>query len=80
MAEFLQSYKAGKVSYREVATALRYDKRIRRVIFKYIGFLEEKMRAYIANEYSDKVGSLQLIDELKDVEYIVKVVDTAVNG
>ena len=64
--DYLSKFKIEAVTYSEVATALRYDKRIRRVIFKYIGFLEEKMRAYIANEYSDKVESLKLIDELKD--------------
>ncbi len=66
VCDYLSNFKTEAITYAEVATALRYDKRIRRVIFKYIGFLEEKMRAYIANEYSDKVGSLQLIDELKD--------------
>ena len=55
VAEFLQSYKAGKVSYREVATALRYDKRIRRILYKYIGYLEERIRAYISNRYSGKI-------------------------
>ena len=62
VAEYLQNYKAGKVSYREVATALRYDKRIRRILYKYIGYLEERIRAYIANKYSDKTDLLSLTD------------------
>ena len=65
VAEYLQNYKAGKVSYREVATALRYDKRIRRILYKYIGYLEERIRAYISNRYSDKTNSLSLTDVIR---------------
>ena len=65
LAEYLQNYKAGKVSYREVATALRYDKRIRRILYKYIGYLEERIRAYISNRYSDKTNSLSLTDMIR---------------
>ena len=65
VAEYLQNYKAGKVSYREVATALRYDKRIRRILYKYIGYFEERIRAYIANRYSDKTGGLSLTDTVR---------------
>ena len=65
VAEYLKKYKAGKVSYSEVATALRYDKRIRRILYKYIGYLEERIRAYIANKYSDKTNSLSLTDMIR---------------
>lgn len=65
VAEYLQNYKAGKVSYREVATALRYDKRIRRILYKYIGYLEERIRAYISNRYSYKTNSLSLTDVIR---------------
>ena len=66
VAEYLQSYKAGKVSYREVATALRYDKRIRRILYKYIGYLEERIRAYISNRYSGKTDCLKLTYTVKN--------------
>jgi len=66
VAEYLQNYKAGKVSYREVATALRYDKRIRRILYKYIGYLEERIRAYISNRYSDKTDCLKLTYTVKN--------------
>ena len=56
---FLQSLKETTVSYSEIATAFRYDKRIRRVIFKYIGFLEEYLRAYISNTYGENIGKFQ---------------------
>lgn len=62
VAQYLQNQKAGKVTYREVATALRYDKRIRRILYKYIGYLEERIRAYIANRYSDNTDCLNLTD------------------
>ena len=66
VAEYLQNYKAGKVSYREVATALRYDKRIRRILYKYIGYLEERIRAYISNRYSGKTDCLKLTYTVKN--------------
>ena len=37
---FLQSLTGEEVAYSSIATAFRYDKRIMRIIFKYIGFLE----------------------------------------
>lgn len=60
VAEYLQSLKADKVAYAEVATAFRYDKRIRRIIYKYIGFLEEYIRAYIINKYEDAYSDISL--------------------
>ncbi len=53
---FLQSMKETIVRYSEIATAFRYDKRIRRIIFKYVGFLEEYLRAYISNTYEKDIG------------------------
>lgn len=61
---FLQSLKEDKVAYSEIATVFRYDKRIRRVVFKYIGFLEEYLRAYISNTYEDDIGEFQHISQL----------------
>lgn len=60
VANYLQSLKAEKVTYAEVATAFRYDKRIRRIIYKYIGFLEEYIRAYIVNKYENDYSLLNL--------------------
>lgn len=59
VAEYLQSLKAEKVTYNEIATAFRYDKRIRRIIYKYIGFLEEYLRAYIINHFNSNVNELE---------------------
>lgn len=63
---FLQSLSCKKVTYSSIATAFRYDKRIRRIIFKYIGFGEEAIRAYISNKYADDIESLHCIKELKN--------------
>lgn len=52
MAEFLSAFTNRKPSYEEVATAFRYDKRLRRLIYKYIGLFEEKMRSYLSNNYN----------------------------
>lgn len=64
VANYLQSLKSDKVTYAEVATAFRYDKRIRRIIYKYIGFLEEYMRAYIVNTYEGKIHTLCMTNTL----------------
>lgn len=54
MATYLSSFLAAmKPTYKEVATAFRYDKRIRRIIYKYIGLLEEMYRAYICNNFNN---------------------------
>ena len=66
VAEYLQRHKSGKVTYREVATALRYDKRIRRILYKFIGYLEERIRAYIANRYSDRIECLSLTQRVEN--------------
>ena len=65
VARYLQKYKTEKITYQEVATALRYDKRIRRILYKYIGYLEERIRAYIANKYSDKTDLLSLTNMIR---------------
>lgn len=55
VANYLQTFIANrKVKYSEVATAFRYDKRIRRILYKYFGYLEENIRAYISNNFTDK--------------------------
>ena len=60
VANYLQSLKAKTVLYEEVATAFRYDKRIRRIIYKYIGMLEEILRAYLVNKYSEHIDNLSM--------------------
>jgi len=52
MAKYLSSFLERKPTYQEVATAFRYDKRLRRIILKYIGLLEEYFRAFLSNNYS----------------------------
>lgn len=56
--QHLESLSGEKVSYAEIATAFRYDKRIRRVLYKYIGLLEESIRAFISKKYSDNSGAI----------------------
>lgn len=61
---FLQSMKETTVTYSEIATVFRYDKRIRRIIFKYIGFLEEYLRAFISNAYEENIGNFKHSNKL----------------
>lgn len=57
---YLESLTGRTVKYSEIATAFRYDKRIRRVLFKFIGMIEEKIRAYISDKYFDDPGKLNM--------------------
>ncbi len=63
--QHLESLSGEKVSYAEIATAFRYDKRIRRVLYKYIGLLEESIRAYISNKYSDRINHIKCSAPMK---------------
>jgi hypothetical protein len=63
--EYLQSFKSDKVSYTEIATAYRYDKRIRKILYKYIGLLEEYIRAFISNKYSDSIDEIEWTEVIK---------------
>jgi len=40
------------VNYSMIASVLRYDKRIKRILFKYISFIEEYVKASICNYYT----------------------------
>ncbi len=53
MAQFLEPFLHRKPLYCEVATVFRYDKRIRRIIYKYIGFLEEYLRSTLSNNFKE---------------------------
>lgn len=57
--QYLESLTGRKVFYSEIATTFRYDKRIRRVLYKYIGLLEESIRAYIANKYNNSTNTIK---------------------
>lgn len=57
---YLAGFTTNKVKYCEIATAYRYDKRVRKVLYKYIGLFEEHLRAYICNNYSNSITNLRL--------------------
>ena len=63
--QHLESLSGEKVSYAEIATAFRYDKRIRRVLYKYIGLLEESIRAFISNKFSDNIDRIKCSAPMK---------------
>lgn len=51
LANYLCSFINRKPTYKEVATAFRYDKRIRRIVYRYLGLFEELLRAYLSDTY-----------------------------
>ncbi|MBP5551267.1 MAG: Abi family protein [Bacilli bacterium] len=63
---FLESRTGRKVTYSEIASTFRYDKRIRRVIYKFIGILEESIRAYVANKYTNNLDQVEWIGQIKN--------------
>lgn len=66
---YLESFRSssnGKVTYNEIATVLRYDKRIRRCLFKYIGVVEERLRAHFLDAYRNDVSNLVQTKEFKE--------------
>lgn len=54
------------VKYTQIATAYRYDKRIRLVLFKYISYLEEFYRAKIFDAYFKNTKQKFWTIEMKD--------------
>ncbi len=71
MAKFLHSKDPSrKPTYKEVATAFRYDKRVRRILYIYIGLLEEYIRAYLCNNFPTKKSlGIEGNDSLYDYLY-----------
>jgi len=61
---YLSSFTTSKIKYCEIATTYRYDKRIRKVLYKYIALMEEKIRAYIDNKYSDAIDQLRITTKI----------------
>lgn len=56
MANYLASHLENKKpTYSEVATAFRYDKRIRRIVYNYIGLIEEYYRSFLCNNFSKPI-------------------------
>ncbi|MCL2521232.1 MAG: hypothetical protein FWE36_00055 [Erysipelotrichales bacterium] len=62
--EYLLSLKNTDVDYCEIATTFRYDKKIRKILYKFISFFEEYIRACICNKYST-LHSLELTNIVK---------------
>lgn len=63
--QYLLCFSGKRVKYCEIATVYRYDKRIRKILYKYIGLFEEYIRAYISNKFSDQPGQLPLTPAIR---------------
>lgn len=75
--DMLYSFRRKKVKYSEIASAYRYDKRIRLVLYKYISYIEEFFRARVVDffvECSDDEKSEIFIKKKKPHDKI-KTVD-----
>ena len=52
--EYLKAFQVD-ISYANIASLLRYEKRIRRILFKYFGFIEEYFRTIISEKINDDI-------------------------
>lgn len=44
-----------KIKYKRVADTYRYDKRLRKILYKYISALEEQIRGQVSNTYNNPI-------------------------
>lgn len=56
--KLLSWYSGDKIKYTQIASTYRYDKRIRKILFKYISYLEEYYRAVILDNYYNNYNDL----------------------
>lgn len=55
-----------KIEYSMIASAYRYDKRIRLVLFKYISYLEEFYRSILLDKYRFNVIGVNWIKDVQE--------------
>lgn len=55
LANYIGINRKGKIEYKKVSNLYIYDKRIRNVLYKFLSALEEGIRAFISNEYSNNI-------------------------
>lgn len=48
------------IEYKHIATAYRYDKKIRNVFYKFISLIEEKMVSILSNSFDDDINKLKI--------------------
>lgn len=76
--DMLYSFRRKKVKYSEIASAYRYDKRIRLVLYKYISYIEEFFRARVVDffvECSNDEKSEIFIKKKKPYDKIKTVIE-----
>lgn len=79
--KFLQDKLNNKreITYEEIATTFRYDKKLRNLLYKFIAMIEEKLISIISNFYGDKIDDIK-IPEIKTKQDIHKNIEELKNG
>jgi len=76
LANYVGIDNEGKVEYKKVQNLYVYDKRIRKILYKFISAFEEGIRAYISNHYNslDKIKKLSrnIYKEVRDGSSVAK--------
>jgi len=59
LANYIGLNSKGKIEYKKIANLYKYDKRVRHILYKYLSALEEGIRGFISNTYSNDLNRLK---------------------
>lgn len=63
LANFIGFNSKGKIEYKKVSNLYKYDKRIRNILYKYLSALEEGIRGFISNTYSNDLKKFKKLSK-----------------
>ncbi|MBI9008660.1 MAG: Abi family protein [Tenericutes bacterium] len=61
LVNYIELNENGKLEYKKVQNLYIYDKRIRKILYKFLSALEEGIRGYISNKYCSDINSIKKI-------------------
>jgi hypothetical protein len=63
LVNFIGLDEKGRIRYKKIQNMYIYDKRLRNILYKYLSALEERIRAYISNQYREKPESIRRLSK-----------------
>jgi len=67
LANYIGFDKKNKIEYKKIAVLYKYDKRVRNILYKFLSALEENIRAFISNIYSNNLNQIKNKTILKNI-------------
>lgn len=64
LANYIELDGKGKIRYAKVQNMYIYDKRVRYILYKYLSALEEGIRGFISNKYSDNLENIKKLSRI----------------